>query len=266
VLVADVVAPLVQVAFDQVHDRSMLEAWIGLISYTVQIYFDFAGYSNMAIGLGVVLGFTFPRNFRMPYTSLSITEFWRRWHMSLSSWLRDYLYIPLGGNRGGNAQTYRNLVMVFLLCGLWHGANWTFVLWGAWHGLFLVVERLGLNSVLARLPTPARWAYALLAVMGGWVLFRAASLPDAAGYFASLFGRHGLTELSFDMHDALSERAIATLAIGCVLAVVPRWLRRWPAPLILRASADVTVTFALLIFSMITVAAGAYSPFLYFRF
>ena len=146
VLVADVVAPLVQVAFDTVPHRSMAEAWIGLISYTVQIYFDFAGYSNMAIGLGIVLGFTFPRNFRMPYTSLSITEFWRRWHMSLSSWLRDYLYIPLGGNRGSNAQTYRNLIMVFLLCGLWHGANWTFVLWGVWHGAFLVIERLGLGT------------------------------------------------------------------------------------------------------------------------
>jgi D-alanyl-lipoteichoic acid acyltransferase DltB (MBOAT superfamily) len=266
VLVADVVAPLVQVAFDQVHARSMLEAWIGLIAYTVQIYFDFAGYSNMAIGLGTVLGFTFPRNFRLPYTSLSITEFWRRWHMSLSSWLRDYLYIPLGGNRGSNAQTYRNLVMVFLLCGLWHGANWTFVLWGAWHGAFLVIERLGLKSVLERLATPLRWAYALFAVMGGWVLFRAASLSDALGYFASLGGGRGLAELSFDMHDALNERAIATLVIGCVLAVAPRWLPKWPAPLFLRASADVTVTFALLIFSMITVAAGAYSPFLYFRF
>src|SRR5580698_2432332 len=187
VLVADVVAPLVQVAFNTVPHRSMAEAWIGLISYTVQIYFDFAGYSNMAIGLGIVLGFTFPRNFRMPYTSLSITEFWRRWHMSLSSWLRDYLYIPLGGNRGSNAQTYRNLVMVFLLCGLWHGANWTFVLWGAWHGAFLVIERLGLQSVLARIPAPARWAYALLAVMGGWVLFRSSNLSGAIGYFASLF-------------------------------------------------------------------------------
>ncbi len=266
VLVADVVAPLVQVAFDQAHDRSLLEAWIGLVSYTVQIYFDFAGYSNMAIGLGVVLGFTFPRNFRMPYTSLSITEFWRRWHISLSSWLRDYLYIPLGGNRGGNAQTYRNLVMVFLLCGLWHGANWTFVLWGAWHGAFLVIERLGLQQVLARLAAWARWAYALLAVMGGWVLFRSASLSDALGYYASLIGRRGLAELSFDMHDALSERAIATLIIGCVLATAPRWLPRLPAPSVLRASADATLTFALLIFSMITVAAGAYSPFLYFRF
>ena len=189
----------------------MVEAWIGLVSYTVQIYFDFAGYSNMAIGLGIVLGFTFPRNFRMPYTSFSITEFWRRWHISLSSWLRDYLYIPLGGNRGGNAQTYRNLIMVFLLCGLWHGANWTFILWGAWHGAFLVIERLGLGSVLARIPAPARWAYALLAVMGGWVLFRSSNLSGAAGYYASLIGANGVGDISFDMHDALSERAIATL-------------------------------------------------------
>ncbi len=266
VLVADVVAPLVQVAFDQLPHRSLVEAWIGLIAYTVQIYFDFAGYSNMAIGLGIVLGFTFPRNFRMPYTSLSITEFWRRWHMSLSSWLRDYLYIPLGGNRGSNAQTYRNLVMVFLLCGLWHGANWTFVLWGAWHGAFLVIERLGLGAALARLATPARWGYALLAVMGGWVLFRSADLSNAIGYYASLIGRNGLSEISFDMHDALNDRAIMTLIIGCVLAVAPRWPARWSAPFAVRAPADVALTFALLIFSMITVAAGAYSPFLYFRF
>ena len=266
VLVADVVAPLVHVAFDQTHNQSMVEAWIGLVAYTVQLYFDFAGYSNMAIGLGIVLGFTFPRNFRMPYTSLSITEFWRRWHMSLSSWLRDYLYIPLGGNRGSNAQTYRNLVMVFLLCGLWHGANWTFVLWGAWHGVFLVIERLGLKSVLARRATLVSWAYALLAVMGGWVLFRSASLTDAIGYFASLAGRNGFSQITFDMHDALSQRAILTLVIGCVLAVAPRWPAKWTAPFLVRAPADVAFTFALLIFSMITVAAGAYSPFLYFRF
>ena len=266
VLVADVVAPLVHVAFDQVHNQSFVQAWIGLIAYTVQLYFDFAGYSNMAIGLGIVLGFTFPRNFRMPYTSLSITDFWRRWHMSLSSWLRDYLYIPLGGNRGSNAQTYRNLIMVFLLCGLWHGANWTFVLWGAWHGVFLVIERLGLKSVLARRATLMSWAYALLAVMGGWVLFRSASLSAAIGYYASLLGRNGFGEISFDMHDALSERAIVTLVIGCVLAVAPRWPAKWSAPFLVRAPADVALTFALLIFSMITVAAGAYSPFLYFRF
>ncbi len=266
VLVADLVAPLAQVAFDHVPHRTLPEAWIGLLAYSIQIYFDFAGYSNMAIGLGIVLGFTFPRNFRMPYTSLSITEFWRRWHMSLSSWLRDYLYIPLGGNRGANLNTYRNLVTVFVLCGVWHGANWTFVLWGLWHGAFLVVERLGLSSLLARVPVWTRWLYALLAVMGGWVLFRSASLSAALDYYASLIGRNGAGDLSFDMHDALSERALATLIIGCALAVLPRWLPRVPAPLLVRAAADTGWTFALLVFSMITVASGAYSPFLYFKF
>ncbi len=266
VLVADVVAPLAQTAFDHSPHPTMIEAWIGLTAYSVQIYFDFAGYSNMAIGLGIVLGFTFPRNFRMPYTSLSITDFWRRWHMSLSSWLRDYLYIPLGGSRGSNLQTYRNLVMVFLLCGLWHGANWTFVLWGAWHGAFLVIERLGLRSLLARIPAWARWLYALLAVMGGWVLFRAADLSSALSYYAGLAGRNGVNEIGFDMHDVLGERAIVTLVIGCVLAVLPRWLSRWSPPLFLRAAADTGMTFALLVLSMVTVAAGAYSPFLYFRF
>jgi len=266
VLIADMVAPLAQVAFDHVPHRTLPEAWIGLLAYTIQIYFDFAGYSNMAIGLGIVLGFTFPRNFRMPYTSLSITEFWRRWHMSLSSWLRDYLYIPLGGNRGGNLKTYRNLVTVFVLCGVWHGANWTFILWGVWHGAFLVVERLGLNRLLARVPVWTRWLYALLAVMGGWVLFRSADLPTALDYGRSLIGLNGAGDVSFDMHDALSERALVTLIIGCALAVLPRWLPRVSAPLLMRAAADTGWTFALLVFSMITVASGAYSPFLYFKF
>ena len=184
VLVADVVAPLVQVAFDQVHTPIFVEAWIGLISYTVQIYFDFAGYSNMAIGLGIVLGFTFPRNFRMPYTSLSITEFWRRWHMSLSSWLRDYLYIPLGGNRGSNAQ---NLPQSR------HGVPPVRALARGELDLRPVgrlARRLpgdraarAWTPSLARLATPARWAYALIAVMGGWVLFRSADLTAAIGYY-----------------------------------------------------------------------------------
>ena len=192
VLIADVVAPARPGRVRPCHNPSMAEAWIGLLAYTIQIYFDFAGYSNMAIGLGIVLGFTFPRNFQMPYTSLSITEFWRRWHMSLSSWLRDYLYIPLGGNRGTNLKTYRNLVTVFVLCGIWHGANWTFVLWGAWHGAFLVIERLALVRFSGGSRKPSRWLYALLAVMGGWVLFRSADLAIAGSYFASLVGAHGL--------------------------------------------------------------------------
>ena len=214
VLVADQVSQLVEASFDSIPLPSMIEAWTGLLAYTVQIYFDFAGYSNMAIGLGLILGFTLPRNFRFPYTALSITEFWRRWHMSLSSWLRDYLYIPLGGSRGGALRTYRNLVIVFLLCGLWHGASWTFVLWGAWHGVFLVLERIGLSRLLYA-PAPMRWACAQLAVMGGWVLFRSRDVSAAKVMYGSLIGQHGIGAMSFDFHLALRPSAVLALGAGC---------------------------------------------------
>ena len=266
VLIADVVAPLAEAVFDYIPHRSMVEAWTGLLAYTIQIYFDFAGYSNMAIGLGLVLGFTFPRNFRLPYTALSITDFWRRWHMSLSSWLRDYLYIPLGGSRVGDLKTYRNLLTVFLLCGVWHGANWTFVIWGAWHGVFLVMERLGLGALLARVTAPVRWVYALLAVMGGWVLFRSNGLSDALQFYASLVGWDGVSNVSFDLQEKLDARVVATLVLGCVLAVAPRWVRGPSLALKFKAASDALFTFALLVLSMTSVAASTYSPFIYFRF
>jgi alginate O-acetyltransferase complex protein AlgI len=266
VLIADRLASLVEIAFDRTPHPSMAEAWTGLLAYTIQIYFDFAGYSNMAIGLGLVLGFTFPRNFRLPYSSASITEFWRRWHMSLSAWLRDYLYIPLGGNRVGVVRTYRNLFTVFLLCGLWHGANWTFVLWGAWHGLFLVLERLQLARILRWLPRPCGWLYAMLAVMGGWVLFRSRTLGEALAFYSGLFGLHGLGSMSLDMHATLDAAVLAPLLVGSALAVLPRWVGPPPLPPILLAPADAIWTFGLLILAMIFVAAGTYSPFLYFRF
>ncbi len=278
VLIADQVAKLADQVFNQTPHPSLIEAWTGLLAYTMQIYFDFAGYSNMAIGLGICLGFTFPRNFRLPYTARSITDFWRRWHMSLSSWLRDYLYIPLGGSRQGVRRTYRNLVMVFLLCGLWHGASWTFVLWGAWHGLFLVVERMGLGRLIARLPRPAATAYTMLVVMLGWVLFRAPDFPAAGTMYRSLIGLNGWTGISFDMHFVLDPITLFALAAGCVLAFVRRWPNFGPllAPrgggLVVRgralaiAGADNALVLLLLLLAMISVAAGAYSPFLYFRF
>jgi D-alanyl-lipoteichoic acid acyltransferase DltB (MBOAT superfamily) len=238
----------------------MIEAWTGLLAYTVQIYFDFAGYSNMAIGLGLILGFTLPRNFRFPYTALSITEFWRRWHMSLSSWLRDYLYIPLGGSRGGALRTYRNLVIVFLLYGLWHGASWTFVFWGAWHGAFLVLERIGLSRLLYA-SVPMRWACAQFAVMGGWVLFRSRDLSAAKVMYGSLIGQHSIGAMSFDFHLALP------LGAGCVLAVLPRGVKLLsPGRRMMVVVADSVWTFSLLLVAMVYVAAGVYSPFLYFRF
>src|SRR2546425_1448106 len=144
-------------------------AWLGLVCYSLQIYFDFSGYSDMAIGMMRMFGFRVLENFNYPYISQSIREFWRRWHISLSNFFRDYLYIPLGGNRRGKVRGYANLVIVFLLCGLWHGANWTFILWGAWHGVFLVLERAGVEGALERTWRPLRHAYALAAVLGGWV-------------------------------------------------------------------------------------------------
>nr|WP_246522218.1 MBOAT family O-acyltransferase [Neoroseomonas terrae] len=271
ILIADQVAILVETVFDRTSAPSMLEAWTGLLAYTVQIYFDFCGYSNMAVGLGFILGFSLPRNFRLPYTALSITDFWRRWHISLSSWLRDYLYIPLGGSRGSSAQLYRNLILVFLLCGLWHGANWTFVLWGAWHGAFLVIERMGLNRVLGRLPVALRWAYTILAVMGGWVLFRAHDVGGAAAMYAGLLGWNGIGAMRLQVHLALEPGVMLALAAGWAFATMPAWgpaLRRLAVPGLarLRATVDTAWTFGLLILSLLYAAAGTYSPFLYFRF
>ncbi|UFN50969.1 MBOAT family protein [Roseomonas sp. OT10] len=271
ILIADQVASLVETIFDHTPAPSMLESWTGLLAYTVQIYFDFCGYSNMAVGLGFILGFSLPRNFRLPYTAVSVTDFWRRWHISLSSWLRDYLYIPLGGSRGSSAQVYRNLILVFLLCGLWHGSSWTFVLWGAWHGAFLVIERMGLRRLLGLLPVALRWAYTILVVMGGWVLFRAHDVGGAGAMYAGLLGWNGIGDVRFQVHLALEPSVILALAAGWTFATVPAWtpaLRRWAVPGLarLRAATDTVWIFGLLIFSLLYAAAGTYSPFLYFRF
>jgi alginate O-acetyltransferase complex protein AlgI len=266
VLIADQVAQLVETVFDRTLLPSSADAWVGLLAYTIQIYFDFAGYSNMAVGIGVILGFTLPRNFRLPYTAQSITEFWRRWHISLSSWLRDYLYIPLGGSRGGSSLTYRNLVTVFLICGLWHGASWNFVLWGVWHGALLVVERIGFGRILLRLPAPARWAYTLLAVMGGWVLFRSRDLHHAGVIYESLIGLRACEGLNFFVHAELRPTVALALLAGCALAVLPQWVRAPALNGAMTAAVDGLWTFGLVFLSMIYVAAGVYSPFLYFRF
>src|SRR5262249_31216673 len=163
-------------------------AWFGALAYTLQIYFDFSGYSDMAIGLGRMLGFRFPENFNQPYRSQSITEFWRRWHMTLSRWFRDYLYIPLGGNRAGPIRTYANLLIVFVLCGLWHGAAYTFLLWGLFHGALLVIERLAQNRFGWKPTGLGGWALTLLLVMIGWVLFRAPTAGAAVDFLKAMGG------------------------------------------------------------------------------
>jgi len=271
VLIADEVARVAEAAFDKLAVPGFADAWLGLSAYTLQIYFDFAGYSNMAIGLGLTLGFAFPRNFRMPYRSRSITEFWRRWHISLSQWLRDYLYIPLGGSRGSTLETYRNLCLVFVLCGLWHGANWTFVIWGVHHGAFLIAERAGLSGVLRRAPAILAWAYAILAVMSGWVWFRAHDLAHAATYFASLAGLNG-NALAIPMRQVMRPAMVVLMMAAAVLAIVPLRLPRWPARNAaparngLAAVVDEIGMIVLLALAVLSIAAGAYSPFLYFRF
>jgi D-alanyl-lipoteichoic acid acyltransferase DltB (MBOAT superfamily) len=270
VLVADPLAPVADAVFDHAAAPGLVAAWAGTAAYTLQIYFDFAGYSLMAIGMGVAFGFSLPRNFDLPYRSRSITEFWRRWHMTLSAWFRDYLYIPLGGNRFGALKTGRNLLVVFLLCGLWHGASWTFVLWGLWHGLFLVLERAGLRRALGRLPAVVGWAYALAAVMLGWVLFRAPTLPAAVQIWRGLVGLNGAAgALGPDLARVWTPGLAALMAVGFLLSVFGLGaLRRRPRPRPGRISGllDGVAVCGLLVLCILAVAGGGYSPFLYYRF
>jgi alginate O-acetyltransferase complex protein AlgI len=276
VLIADEVARIADTAFDELAVPGLADAWLGLSAYTIQIYFDFAGYSNMAIGFAVAFGFTFPRNFRLPYKSRSITEFWRRWHMSLSNWFRDYVYIPLGGNRGSALSTYRNLATIFLLCGLWHGASWNFVIWGAYHGLLLIIERAGLGKVLRGLPSIVSWAYTLLAVMAGWVWFRAVEFSDALRMFNGLVGLNGVGTLDPKLHFVLYPTSFTALVLGAAFALLPRTngtppLRGQLAGLLRvfssrYALSDMLFITLLFVLSVLSVSSGTYSPFLYFRF
>ncbi len=265
VLIADEVAHIAEAVFDRVIAPSFVEAWLGVSAYTIQIYFDFMGYSNMAIGMAIAMGLRFPRNFRLPYTSHSVTEFWRRWHMSLSAWFRDYVYIPLGGNRNSNVRTYVNLGTVFLLCGLWHGANWTFIIWGIHHGFFLIVERAGLSRWLKSVSPLVSWIYALLAVMTGWVWFRAKDFSRAAEMFYAMIGGNDFSSLSYPTHFALYPTTIAAMMAGALLSVAS-WFPRAKLALPIRDTLETATTYAMLGASVITVAAGSYSPFLYFRF
>jgi alginate O-acetyltransferase complex protein AlgI len=250
-------------------------AWLGLICYALQIYFDFSGYSDMAIGLMRMFGFHVLENFNYPYISQSIREFWQRWHISLSNFFRDYLYIPLGGNRRGKLRGYVNLVIVFLLCGLWHGASWTFILWGVWHGVFLIVERAGLNNALERAGRPLRHAYALAAVLGGWVLFRCESLAHAGAFYAALGGQGAATELKYPLLMYLDPLVAATLVVAVIGAMpagralattVDRYAPSRRSLAAAGFAAEWLWLAAVLTASCAYLAAGTYNPFIYFRF
>lgn len=219
VLIANSVAPLADIAFlSHLTQLGTLEAWVGLLAYTVQIYFDFSGYSDMAIGLAAMIGIRFDENFHSPYKAKSIREFWRRWHMSLSTWLRDYLYIPLGGSRVSQIVNYRNLIIVFFLCGLWHGAQFTFVIWGLFHGALLILERTTFGDVLEKLPSAIQHVYAVFMVMVSWVFFRAESLPQSLHYFKSLFT---FRESTLIIHE-FGWLNVATIVIGFILIGLPK--------------------------------------------
>lgn len=269
VLIADTVAPIANAAFGlPPGELSTAAAALGLVAYTVQLYFDFSGYSDMALGLALMFGIRFPENFDRPYASRSITEFWRRWHMSLSRWFRDYLYIPLGGNRGSSLATYRNLVIVFLVTGLWHGANWTFVIWGAWHGLLLLLERAtGAGRGAAR-RGPGWQVSTVLLVMAGWVLFRSPSIEHALGYFGAFLRPAG--PMPIDVALAAEPLALACLAIGCASVLIPaRWVTgvQLERPQLLTNRVLRLATAAILLpAALLLVLTGNFSPFLYFQF
>lgn len=297
VLIADAVAPIVNVVFGA-ESSGVLGSWLGLIAYTIQIYFDFSAYSDMAIGLGTMIGFDFPENFRQPYRSTSITEFWRRWHITLSNWLRDYLYIPLGGNRHGRTRTLVNLMTVMVLAGLWHGAAWTFVVWGAWHGAWLIAERLLRVRVPERAPAAsalaivhvtqaddpyrsergqhprlsprfgkrlataiaslAKRGYTLAVVMIGWVFFRAGNFTAALRLLRNMTGSEGFG-VPATLQWQLDVGAIVGLAAGLVLiAIEPRLLGN--------GSKRPLVLAFLFCLCVARLLVASYSPFLYFQF
>ena len=272
VVIADSLAPLVDACFATPADQmTTATAWLGAIGYTLQLYFDFSGYSDMAIGLGRMLGFKLPENFARPYSSASITEFWRRWHMSLSRWFRDYVYIPLGGNRHGARTTYRNLWIVFVLVGFWHGANWTFLVWGLYHGTMLVIERRYGWAVAADKPPRrlARRVLTLLIVILGWVLFRSPDLGTALVFLQHMM----IPDLGWlpDVVAALlTHQRLTILLLAALVFLLPtepitgRYLesvRSRPA-----TALRISVMTVGLLYSALLVTTGTFSPFLYYRF
>ncbi len=254
--------------------------WLGMLTYTLQIYYDFSAYSDMAIGLGRMFGFHFLENFNYPYSSRSIQEFWRRWHISLSSWFKDYLYIPLGGNRKSTGRTYFNLLMVFFLCGLWHGASWTFVIWGLFHGMFLVLERGAFGKVIGRLPGIVQHTYTILVVMIGWVFFRAESLEQALAYLKSLANFSTSPYLDAKLFATMNAEFYIALFVGIIFSypIVPRLFSQYSCRLeqakvstrlligsITTAGTIVWISFVI-IYSSAQLMSGSHNPFLYFRF
>jgi alginate O-acetyltransferase complex protein AlgI len=280
-LVANVVAVPVRDIFElPASQLSGPLAWFGVFCYTLQIYFDFSGYSDMAVGLGKMFGFKFMENFRFPYIAQSVSDFWRRWHISLVTWFHDYLLVPLRGDQCSEKREYLNLLLVFGLCGLWHGASWPFVIWGLYHGTFLVLERTRFGALVGHLPRPLRHLYALLVMMLGLVLFRSDTFSQAAVFFRAMFGFASLSAAHQPLARYVSNQILWSIVAGCLFsAPLWPWLKtqanRLTAALPPRAQPgtefagyllESALTVALLLISAAWLAGGTYNPFIYFRF
>ena len=257
-----------------------MQAWPGwlLSAIPLQIYFDFSGYSDMAIGLCRMFGFNLKENFNYPYVAKSIQDFWRRWHISLSSWFRDYLYIPLGGNRLGTSRTVVNLFIVFFLCGLWHGASWNFIAWGIFHGVLLSIERIAvIDSLMKKLPGLITHAYTLLMVMFGWVLFRSPTLDYAIDYYAAMFSFNREPFMDVFLLNAMNNETYIAILVGIVFSTPVYYGARAKINAFLLSNNGTSVAVishmlmlmifaSLLLLSIISTVSGNYNPFLYFRF
>lgn len=249
---------------------SISAAWLGAVAFTFQIYFDFSGYSDMAIGLGKIFGFDYLENFNYPYISRSITEFWRRWHMSLSSWFKEYVYIPLGGNRKGMMRQLVNISIVWILTGLWHGASWNFVMWGVYYGIILIIEKLGLLNFLKKTPAAVGHIYSLIIIVIGWVIFAIDDLGNAAHYIGMMFGNSGYL---VDKPFIYFFQSRIWLLIACVIGSTPLpkmvclgISEKLKDHEVLLAIIETMAFISIVVLSMAFLVSGSYNPFMYFRF
>lgn len=241
-------------------------AWLGILAYTFQIYYDFSAYSDMAIGLGQVFGFRFPENFNYPYISRSLRDFWRRWHISLSTWFRDYLYLPLGGNRISRARTFFNLGLVFFLCGLWHGASWNFIIWGLFHGCFLILERTTFGKWLEATPIWLQHLYVMAVVVISWVFFRAESLDQAIQYFGTMLGQSDGARYYAGLYLNREVLLAFILAIAFAGPLFPAIQKASQRQGLLGQALYLFALLGLFLWSLTTIMASSYQPFIYFRF
>ena len=267
-LIANTLGAIADKIFTQPADTfSPLVAWLGSISYTLQLYYDFSGYSDMAIGLGLIFGFQFMENFNYPYISKSITEFWRRWHISLSTWFKQYLYIPLGGNRINKNRTYINLGIVFLLTGVWHGASWNFVFWGLWNGFFIILEKMtGWHNDTDKVPVKIlKHIYTIFVFVLGWVMFRADNMTYAWTYLKNMFGLVPVHDITYTMMYYVDNVEIVTLLAGilCAMPIFKNMIYVENKAAKLAVNVWLMVLFIL---SSAAIAASTYNPFIYFRF